>query len=76
MTEKRVDLNDTLFGVTEKYPELVDTLFSLGFAGVKNEAMRTSHGRQMTLRTGCSHMGLDLGAVTAALKAAGFEVKS
>jgi hypothetical protein len=75
MTVKTVDLDDTLFGVTEKYPELKDVLFGLGFAGVKNEAMRTSHGRQMTLRAGCSHMGMDLGAVTAALKAAGFEVK-
>ncbi len=75
MAEKIVDLEDTLFGVTEKYPELKDVLFGLGFAGVSNEAMRTTHGRQMTLRTGCAHLGLDIGAVAKALKAAGFEVK-
>jgi hypothetical protein len=75
MAERTVDLDDTLFNVTEKYPELKEVLFGLGFAGVKNEAMRTTHGKQMTLRAGCSHMGLDLAAVTQALKSAGFEIK-
>jgi len=28
------------------------------------------------VRTGCGHLGLDLGAVTAALKAKGFTVKA
>lgn len=76
MDEKIIDLDKTLFDVTAQYPETIDILFELGFMGVKNPVMRESHGRQMTLRSGCGHLGLDLGAVTTALKAKGFTVKA
>ncbi|MBI5743756.1 MAG: DUF1858 domain-containing protein [Elusimicrobia bacterium] len=76
MAEKIIDLDKTLFDVTAQYPETIDILFGLGFMGVKNPGMRESHGRQMTLRTGCGHLGLDLAAVKAALEAKGFTVKS
>jgi hypothetical protein len=75
MNEKNVDLDGTLYDLTSRYPELIEILFGLGFAGVKNPAMRESHGRQMTLRAGCAHMGLELSRVAAALRAAGFSVK-
>ncbi|OGR51460.1 MAG: hypothetical protein A2049_00940 [Elusimicrobia bacterium GWA2_62_23] len=76
MTEKIIDLDKTLYDLTAQYPETIDILFELGFMGVKNPVMRETHGRQMTVRTGCGHLGLDLGAVTAALKAKGFTVKA
>lgn len=76
MAEKIIDLDKTLFDVTAQYPETIEILFELGFMGVKNPVMRETHGRQMTLRAGCGHLGLDLGAVAAALKAKGFAVKS
>lgn len=72
---KTADLNKTLYDLTTEYPELIDILFELGFMGVRNPVMRESHGKQMTVKTGCGHLGLDLGAVEAALKAKGFEVK-
>ena len=76
MTEKIIALDKTLYDLTAQYPETIDILFELGFMGVKNPVMRETHGRQMTVRTGCGHLGLDLGAVTAALKAKGFTVKA
>ncbi|OGR67758.1 MAG: hypothetical protein A2081_00220 [Elusimicrobia bacterium GWC2_61_19] len=76
MAEKIIDLDKTLYDLTAQYPETIDVLFELGFMGVKNLVMRETHGRQMTVRTGCGHLGLDLGAVAAALKAKGFAVKS
>ncbi len=75
MAEKTADLNRTLYDLTTEYPELIDILFDLGFMGVKNPVMRESHGKQMTVKTGCGHLGLDLARVEAALKAKGFEVK-
>lgn len=75
MTAKNVDLDKTLYDLTTEYPELIDILFDLGFMGVKNPVMRESHGRQMTVRTGCGHLGIDLGEVAAALRAKGFTVK-
>lgn len=74
MTEKKiVDLNWTLYAVTEKYPGLTDTLFNLGFAGVKNPAMRETHGKIMTIKAGCAALGIDPQKVKAALLKAGFE---
>lgn len=75
MAEKIADLNKTLYDLTTEYPELIDILFELGFMGVRNPVMRESHGKQMTVKTGCGHLGLDLGQVAAALRAKGFTVK-
>lgn len=72
---KNVDLDKTLYDLTTEYPELIDILFELGFMGVKNPVMRESHGKQMTVRTGCGHLGIDPGEVAAALRARGFTVK-
>ena len=72
---KNVDLDKTLYDLTTEYPELIDILFEIGFMGVKNPVMRESHGKQMTVRTGCGHLGIDLGEVAAALRAKGFTVK-
>ena len=72
---KTIDLDKTLYDLTTEYPELIDILFEIGFMGVKNPVMRESHGKQMTVRTGCGHLGIDLGEVAAALRAKGFTVK-
>jgi len=75
MTEKNIDLNETLYELTTRYPELIDILFGLGFAGVKIPEMREGHGKVMTVKAGCGHLGIDLGQVAAALRAKGFTVK-
>jgi hypothetical protein len=72
---KTINLNDTLFDITEKNPELIPVLAGLGFGGVTNEKMRTTHGREMTILKGTEHLGIDLDAVTRALEAKGFTVK-
>jgi uncharacterized protein len=75
MAEKIADLNKTLYDLTTEYPELIEVLFDLGFMGVKNPVMRETHGKQMTVKTGCGHLGLDLEQVEATLKAKGYTVK-
>ena len=74
MAQKTADLNKTLYELTKEYPELVEILFGLGFMGVKNPVMLETHGKQMTVKTGCGHLGLDPAKVAAALRAAGFTV--
>lgn len=75
MADKIADLNKTLYDLTTEHPELIEVLFELGFMGVKNPVMRETHGKQMTVKTGCGHLGLDLERVEQALRAAGYEVK-
>jgi hypothetical protein len=76
MAEKIIDLEGTLYDLTTQYPELIEILFELGFMGVKNPVMRETHGKQMSVRAGCGHLGLDLGRVAAALREKGFLVKA
>ncbi|MBM4248513.1 MAG: DUF1858 domain-containing protein [Euryarchaeota archaeon] len=70
---KALDLKKTLYEITEQYPELIPVLKDLGFAGVANPAMRTTHGRIMTIPKGCEQLGLRLEEVIKTLREKGFE---
>ena len=72
---KEIDIDSTLFEITETHQDLIPVLAGLGFAGVTNEAMRTTHAKVMTVRKGCEQLGIDLGKVEAALEAKGYTVK-
>ena len=72
---KIIKLSDTLYNLTEKYPELIPVLAGLGFLGVTSEQMRQTHGRLMTLTKGCQQLGIDLDKVIGALEDKGFTVK-
>ena len=72
---KEIDLNRSLYELTESYPELIDILIGLGFMGVANPALRSSHGKVMTIPKGCETMGKDLNEVIKKLEEAGFKVK-
>jgi Domain of unknown function (DUF1858) len=73
---KEIDLNLTLYELTEAYPELIDILSDLGFAGVALPEMRETHGKVMTIPKGCEMHGKDLSEVVSVLREHGFEVKS
>ncbi len=72
---KEVDLDKTLYDITEQYPELIPVLKDLGFAGVANPVLRNTHARVMTLRKGCEHLGKDLAEVVKTLEQKGYSVK-
>jgi hypothetical protein len=72
---KEIDLSKSLYDITEAYPELIPVLAELGFAGVTNERMRTTHARIMTIRKGCEQLGFDLGKVVKRLESEGFTVR-
>ena len=73
---KEIDLNLTLFELTETYPELIDILKDLGFAGVAVPELRNTHGKMTTIPQGCQAHGTDLDEVVSELREHGFEVKS
>jgi uncharacterized protein len=72
---KTINLNDSLYDITEQYPELIPVLAAQGFAGVTNEQMRTTHAKVMTISKGCEQMGIDLDKVIKDLEAKGYAVK-
>lgn len=71
---KEIDLNKTVYDLTSEYPELIDILNELGFAGVKNPIARNTIGRLTTLKQGCEKLGKDLNEVIKNLEQRGFTV--
>jgi hypothetical protein len=72
---KEINLKESLFEITEKFPELIPILAQQGFAGLTNEQMRTTHARIMTIPKGCEMIGMDIKKVVKALEEKGFKVK-
>ena len=72
---KKIDINKSLYEITEEYPELIPVLAGLGFAGVTNPVMRNSHGRIMSIAKGSKHIGVSLDTIKAELAKHGFSVK-
>lgn len=72
---KEIDLNKTVFELTEKYPELIGILAEMGFLGVKNTVVRNTLGRATTLKQGCQKQGKNLNDVIKKLREKGFDVK-
>ena len=73
---KEIELNKSVYELTETYPELIGVLKELGFLGVANPVVRKTLGRKITIPQGCQKQGKDLNKVIEKLKEEGFEVKS
>jgi uncharacterized protein len=71
---KEIDLNKSIFELTEEYPELIATLKELGFAGIAFPAVRKTLGRKTTLPEGCSKQKKDLAEVIDHLEKLGYTV--
>ena len=73
---KEIDLNKSVYELTEAYPELIPILKELGFLGVSNAVVRNTIGRVTTIPQGCEKQGKDLEEVLHKLAEYGFKVLS
>ena len=71
---KLIDMNKSLYELTEEHRELIPILVDLGFSGVAFPEMRSTHGKEMTIPAGVEKFGLDIEEVMQALRDQGFEV--
>lgn len=71
---KKIDINWTIYETLEKYPELEDILFEIGFEGVKNPIMRKTHAKIMTIKKGIEFLKIDKDKLKEKLNSAGFDV--
>jgi len=71
---KVIDVNKTVYELTQEYPELIDILADLGFLGAKNPLVRNTIGRTTTLIAGCKRQHKDIHYVCEVLKEKGFDV--
>ena len=71
---KSLDLNKTLYELTESYPELIDILSELGFELVKKPIARKTLGKIITIPAGCRKKGINLDNVIKILRKKGFNI--
>ncbi|NIP40416.1 MAG: DUF1858 domain-containing protein [Candidatus Aenigmarchaeota archaeon] len=58
---REIDLDKTLFQLTEQYPELIEILGDFGFMGVKNPVIRKTLGKKTTTPGGLQETGQECG---------------
>ena len=70
---KKLDLNKTVFELTQEYPELVDIMAGLGFTEITKKAMLYSVGKMMTIPKGAKMKNISMIDVVTTLMRHGFE---
>ena len=70
---KKLDLNKTVFELTQEYPELVDIMVGLGFTEMKKKPMLHSMGKMMTIPKGAKMKKISMIDVVTTLVRNGFE---
>lgn len=73
---KEIDLDKSVYELTEAYPELINILKELGFLGIANAVARNTLGRVTTIPQGSQKQGKDLAEVIKTLEEKGFKVRS
>lgn len=71
---KKIDLEKSVYEITEEYPELIPILKEMGFLGVINPVVRKTLGKKTTIPKGCEKQGKDLSEVIDVLKEKGFTI--
>lgn len=73
--EKRINLKETVYQLTQEYPEVIEIMASLGFTEIRKKAVRLSVGKLMTIPKGAAMKGISLEQIVKALEDAGFTVE-
>ena len=72
--KKKLDLNKTVFELTQEYPELIDIMAELGFTEIKKKPVLHSVGKIMTIPKGAKMKEISMMDVIATLMSNGFEL--
>lgn len=72
--EKKIDLTQTVYQLTQAHPELIDIMASLGFSEITKNAIRLSVGKLITISQGAAMRGISMEVVVKALEDNGFTV--
>ncbi len=72
---KIISLNTSIYDLVKKYPEIVETLFTIGFKEITKPMMINTVGRIMNLKKGSKMRNIEIEVIVDALEAAGFTVR-
>ena len=76
MDEIRIDLNETVFALCSKYPDMIGILSELGFTDITKPGMLQTAGRFMTPVKGAALKHIPLEQIIAALTAHGYTAET
>lgn len=71
---KKIDLNRTVYELTQEYPELIQIMAKLGFTEITKKPMLMSAGKIMTIPKGAKLKNIPMTDVVTALLSNGFEL--
>src|SRR3712207_2467899 len=71
---KRIDLNKTVYELTQEYPELIKIMKELGFTEITKKLALNSVGKLMTIPKGAKLKNIPMTKVVTALISNGFEL--
>lgn len=71
---KKLDLNQSVYKLTQTYPELIEMMAGLGFTEITKKAMLHSVGKIMTIPKGARMKNISMTKIVAALRDHGFEI--
>ncbi len=72
---KKIDLNKSVYELTEEYPELIDIMAGLGFTEITKKPVLNSVGKIMTIPKGAKMKNISMMDVVTALMQNGFELE-
>ena len=70
-----IDLNQNVYDVVKKNPEIIDLLVELGFKPLKNPVMLKSIGRTTSIKQGAKLIGLSLDEINKNLEWNGYSIR-
>ncbi|HOC80531.1 MAG: DUF1858 domain-containing protein [Bacilli bacterium] len=73
--EKLISINQTVYELSQEFPEIVEILANLGFKDIVKPGMLVSVGRFVTLKQGASLRKIDMHIVKDSLINKGFSFK-
>lgn len=75
MSEKLIDLNDTVLNLCTKYPEAKDIMIELGFTDIVKPGMLGTAGRIMTIAKGARMKNIPNDRIKMLFEQRGFVIK-
>lgn len=60
--------NETVYALTEQFPQIIPVLREIGFAKITNPMLRKTLGRAITLQMACREQGIDFNVVRGKLQ--------
>lgn len=71
---KTISLNETIYELCIKHPEIKDILKNLGFEDIANPIMMNTAGRVMTIPKGAQMKNIDIENIKERLRENGFKI--